>query len=92
MNQSQTKRIPGVTLEEERRTLSEILAIADRNLKQVKSSVQNLADELHELKEIYDAEDKEGLALWFNTDARFQQVRQELPYGAMQKKTVFRKN
>ena len=55
MNQSQTKRIPGVTLEEERRTLSEILAIADRNLKQVKSSVQNLADELHELKEIYDA-------------------------------------
>ena len=78
MNQSQTKRIPGVTLEEERRTLSEILAIADRNLKQVKSSVQNLADELHELKEIYDAEDKEGLALWFNTDARFQQVRQEL--------------
>ena len=69
MNQSQTKRIPGVTLEEERRTLSEILAIADRNLKQVKSSVQNLADELHELKEIYDAE-----------------------YGAMQKKTVFRKN
>lgn len=79
MNQSQTKRIPGVTLEEERRTLSEILAIADRNLKQVKSSVQNLADELHELKEIYDAEDKEGLALWFNTDARFQQVRQDMP-------------
>ena len=78
MNQSQTKRIPGVTLEEERRTLSEILAIADRNLKQVKSSVQNLADELHELKEIYAAEDKEGLALWFTTDARFQQVRQEL--------------
>ena len=40
--------------------------------------MQDLADELHELKEVYDAEDKEGLALWFNTDARFQQVRQEL--------------
>lgn len=76
--QDQTKRIPGVTLEDEKKMLSDILAIADRNLKQVRASVQNLADELHELKEIYDVEDKEGLALWFNTDARFQQVRQEL--------------
>ena len=77
-NQTDTKSIPGVTLEDERNTLSEILAIADRNLNQARSSVENLADELHELKEIYDVEDKEGLALWFNTDARFQQVRQEL--------------
>lgn len=77
-NQTQTRSIPGDTLEDERSMLSEILAISDRNLNQVKSSVQNLADELHELKEIYDAQDKEGLALWFNTDARFQQVRQEL--------------
>ena len=74
----QANKIRGVTLEEERQTLREILAIADENLNRAKSSVQNLADELHELKEIYDLEDKEGLALWFNTDARFQQVRQEL--------------
>lgn len=79
MNQkNQTREIPGVTLEEERKMLSDILAIADENLNRSKASVQNLADELHELKEIYDVEDKEGLALWFNTDARFQQVRQEL--------------
>lgn len=74
----QSNRIPGVTLEEEKKTLSDILAIADENLNRAKASVQDLADELHELKEVYDAEDKEGLALWFNTDARFQQVRQEL--------------
>lgn len=79
MNQKdQTKGIPGVTLEDEKKMLSDILAIADENLNRAKNSVQNLADELHELKEIYDVEDKEGLALWFNTDARFQQVRQEL--------------
>lgn len=79
MNQkTQSKPIPGVTLEEEKKMLSDILAIADENLNRARSSVQNLADELHELKEIYDVEDKEGLALWFNTDARFQQVRQEL--------------
>lgn len=75
---NQTMGVPGVSLEDERKMLSDILVIADENLNRVKSSVQNLADELHELKEVYDAEDKEGLALWFNTDARFQQVRQEL--------------
>lgn len=80
MNQSDqaAKAIPGVTLEEEKNMLSDILAIVGENLKRARDSVQNLADELHELKEIYDVEDKEGLALWFNTDARFQQVRQDL--------------
>ena len=75
---SEAKTIPGVTLEEEREMLSYIISIADGNLNRARESVDNLADELHELKEIYDAKDKEGLALWFNTDARFQQVRQEL--------------
>ena len=79
MNQTgQTKSVPGVTLEDEKKMLSEVLAIADENLNRAKASVQNLANELHELKEVYDVEDKEGLAQWFNTDARFQQVRQEL--------------
>lgn len=73
-----TPEIPGITREEETKMLSDILAIADENLNRARASVQNLADELHELKEVYDVEDKEGLALWFNTDARFQQVRQEL--------------
>lgn len=75
---NQVKGIPGVTIEEEREMLSDILAIADENLRRTQASVRSLADELHELKEVYDVEDKEGLALWFNTDARFQHVRQEL--------------
>lgn len=75
---NRTKSVPGITLEEETKMLSEIIAIADENLNRTKASVQNLQNELHELKEVYDAEDKEGLAQWFNTDARFQQVRQEL--------------
>lgn len=77
-NIDQTKRIPGVTLEEEQKMLTYVLNIAEDNLNRVKASVNDLADELNELKEIYTVEDKEGLALWFNTDARFQQVRQEL--------------
>ncbi|HKM34177.1 MAG TPA: 3'-5' exonuclease [Lachnospiraceae bacterium] len=74
----QKNKIPGVTLEEEKKMLAEILGIAEENLNRTKASVQGLANELHELKEVYDASDKEGLAQWFNTDARFQQVRQEL--------------
>ena len=40
----QSNRIPGVTLEEEKKTLSDILAIADENLNRAKASVQDLAD------------------------------------------------
>lgn len=74
----QSGNLPGITLEEERKMLADILAIADENLNRIKSSVQILANELHELKEVYDVEDKEGLAQWFNTDARFKQVRQDM--------------
>lgn len=70
--------IPGVTLEEEKKTLADILALAEENLNRTRASVQSIANELHELTEVYDVEDKEGLAQWFNTDARFQQVSQEL--------------
>lgn len=74
----QKSKIPGVTLEDERRTLAEILEIAEENLNRTRATVQGLANELHQLQEVYDVNDKEGLAQWFNTDARFQQVRQEL--------------
>ena len=83
-------QIPGITLKEEKETLAEILSIAENNLNRTKESVQNLANELHELKEVYDASDKEGLAQWFNTDARFKQVRQEvLRYERSRKKPYF---
>lgn len=74
---NQAMDIPGITLEEEKKILSEVIAVADANLNRARASVQSMADELHELKEVYDAEDKEGLALWFNTNSRFQQVHQE---------------
>lgn len=74
----QKTKIPGITLEEEKQTLKEILHIAQQNLNRTKASVQSLANELHQLNEVYDVNDKEGLAQWFNTDARFQQVRQDL--------------
>ncbi|MDO5574175.1 MAG: AAA family ATPase [bacterium] len=78
MSQTDQKKIPGVSREDEERTLHEILEIAEHNLNRTKENVQNLANELNELREVYDISDKEGRAQWFNTDARFKQVRGEL--------------
>ena len=75
---NQEDMISGVTREEEIQTLADILTIAENNLNRTRESVQDLANELNELREVYDLEDKEGLAQWFNTDARFKQVQQEL--------------
>lgn len=79
MNQSdQTNKIPGPSREEEIKTLARILKIAEDNLEKTKTSVQDIAKELHGLQEVYDVSDKEGLAQWFNTDARLKQASQEL--------------
>ena len=68
----------GTTREDEEKKYSEIKRIAEDKLEIAKGSVQALKAELHELKEVYDVEDKEGLAQWFNTDARFGEVRRDL--------------
>ncbi len=87
--QNQTNCIPGVTLEEETQTLADILAIAEHNLDRTKATVQNLASELNALREVYDVSDKEGLAQYFNTDARFKQVRQELTRAERSRKKPY---
>lgn len=68
----------GTSREDEELKLKEVNEITARKLKETQGMVQSLADELHEQKEVYDADDKEGLAQWFNTDARFQEVRKDL--------------
>lgn len=73
-----TKGLPGVSREEEVKKLADILSIADENLNRTKATVEMLTNELHQLKEVYDVNDKEGLAQWFNTDARFKQAGQDL--------------
>ena len=55
-----------------------IVKIAEDTVLKTRQSVQTLQAELHELKDIYDVDEKEGLAQWFNKDARFSEVRQDL--------------
>lgn len=68
----------GITKEDEEAKLKFIQKIARDKLEKTRKNVQALQDELNELREVYDVEDKEGLAQWFNTDARYSQVRNDL--------------
>lgn len=68
----------GITAEDEDRMLDHVQKIAAKKLENARGSVKALQQELHELKEVYDADDKEGLAQWFNTDARFEEVKRDL--------------
>lgn len=68
----------GITKEEETAKYREVKRIADNKVSQMKSNVANLANELHELQEVYDLDEKEGLAQWFVKDNRFKEVRQDL--------------
>ncbi len=72
------EKLPGITREEEEEKLRKTIAVADAKLENTKRDVQALADELHEMLEVFDEKDKEALALWHNTDARFTQVNQNL--------------
>lgn len=68
----------GTSREDEERKLVEVNKVTKDKIEAARGMVASLQAELHEQKEVYDAEDKEGLAQWFNTDSRFQEVRKDL--------------
>lgn len=72
------KKIPGTTKEAEEKHLAEVMEIAENRLEKTKQSIKVLAEELHEMQEMFDEDDKEQNALWHNKDARFQEVNKEL--------------
>ncbi len=71
-------QIPGVTRADEEKQLKMILKVADDNLNQKEKLLNSLTQQLKSLQEVYDVNDKEGLAQWFNVDSRYKQVLQEL--------------
>ncbi len=68
----------GTTREDEEKKLNRVKEIAEQKLVSIKQNATRLQDELKSLREVYDVEDKEGLAQWFNTDARFKEVRNDM--------------
>ena len=71
-------KLPGITRQDEEQRLRDTIAIAEDKLARTKQDVKALAEELHEMLEVFDENDKETMALWNNTDARFQEVNQDL--------------
>ena len=68
----------GTTREDEEKKLALVKKIAEDKLRSIQGQAAQLQDDLKSLREVYDVDDKEGLAQWFNTDARFNEVRNEL--------------
>lgn len=68
----------GTTRDDEERKLNKVQKIAAQKVEKIKGTAANLQEELKSLREVYDVDDKEGLAQWFNTDSRFQEVRNDL--------------
>ena len=68
----------GTTREDEENKLKEVTGIAEEKLRSINRHAEDLQEELKSLREVYDADDKEGLAQWFNTDARFREVRNDI--------------
>lgn len=68
----------GTTREDEEKKLNIAKEMVEKRLVKIRKSASDLQEELKSLREVYDVEDKEGLAQWFNTDARFNEVRNDL--------------
>jgi DNA helicase-2/ATP-dependent DNA helicase PcrA len=68
----------GTTREDEEKKLKRVIQVAEEKLNGIRQNAANLQEELKSLREVYDVEDKEGLAQWFNTDARFKEVRNDM--------------
>ena len=71
-------RQQGITREAEEKKLRDTIKIADSRLARARESAQNLADELHEMLEIFDENDKEAQTLWNNTNSMFRQAGQAI--------------
>ena len=79
MNQQMlTGTFYGTTREDEEKKLNKVRQIAEDKLKGVRQQAAQLQDDLKSLREVYDVDDKVGLAQWVNTDARFNEVRNEM--------------
>lgn len=63
---------------QEEQHLAETIQIADENLRRAKDEIRKTNEDLADLLEVYDAKDREGLALWNNAAARLQESEHNL--------------
>lgn len=79
MKEKKTFRpIPGLSREAEEEQLAEIIGVAQKNLIRTQGRIRELSEELYDLMETYEIKDKEGLALWHNTQSQFRENQRDL--------------
>ncbi len=72
------RQIPGLTKADEEKQLATIIGIAQDNLDRARADIRKLNDDLADLMEVYEAQDKEGLALWNNATAQLKETRRSM--------------
>lgn len=70
--------LPGLTREAEEQKLQEIIGIAQQNLERARADIRKVNEDLEDLLDVYEAQDKEGLALWNNVTARLKENEYDL--------------
>ena len=66
-----TGKYAGITREDEEQKLVTVRRVAAEKVEAIKAQAAGLQEDLKSLRAVYDSDDREGLAQWFNTDARF---------------------
>ncbi len=74
----QKNMLPGLTREAEEQKLQEIIGIAQQNLERARADIRKVNEDLEDLLDVYEAQDKEGLALWNNATARLKENEYDL--------------
>ncbi|MBE5960544.1 MAG: DUF4968 domain-containing protein [Lachnospiraceae bacterium] len=72
------RRIYGSSRADEEKQLADIIKVAQENLERTEKYNQELTDELKDMLDAYETRDKEILALWHNTESRFQENKRDL--------------
>ena len=78
MKEKKKQRIYGTTREAEEENLKDIIGIAQNNLDRAKKEIKKINEDLSDLMEVYEAQEKEGLSLWNNATARLKENEHEL--------------
>ena len=71
-------KVLGISREAEEQQLERILTVAQNNLERTERHQEGLSEQLKEMLETFDSEDKEMQALWNNTESLFQEGNRDL--------------
>ena len=74
----QINLLPGRSREAEEQKLEVIIGFAQQNLERARADIRKVNEDLEDLLDVYEAQDKEGLALWNNATARLKENEHDL--------------